>query len=33
VAHELNWEFSKEEVKMMSKYMKNCSYFLVIKAM
>jgi hypothetical protein len=30
-AHELNREFSKEEVQMASKYMKKCSIFLVIK--
>jgi hypothetical protein len=29
-AHELNREFSKEEVKMTSKYMKKCSISLVI---
>jgi hypothetical protein len=32
-AHELNWEFSKEEVQMSSKYMKKCSTSLVIKEM
>jgi hypothetical protein len=32
-AHELNREFSKEEVKMDSKYMKKCSTSLVIKEM
>jgi GTP cyclohydrolase I len=32
-AHELNREFSKEEVQMTSKYMKKCSNSLVIKEM
>jgi hypothetical protein len=32
-AHELNREFSKEEVQMTSKYMKKCSTSLVIKKM
>jgi hypothetical protein len=32
-AHELNWEFSKEEVQMASKYMKKCSNSQVIKEM
>jgi hypothetical protein len=32
-SHELNGEFSKEEVQMASKYMKRCSAFLVIKEM
>jgi hypothetical protein len=32
-AHELNGEFSKEEVQVASKYMKKCSTFLVIKVM
>jgi hypothetical protein len=30
-AHELNWEFSKEEVQIFSKYMKKYSTSLVIK--
>jgi hypothetical protein len=30
-AHELNRKFSKEEVQMASKYVKNCSTSLVIK--
>jgi hypothetical protein len=30
-AHELNKEFSEEEVQMASKYMKKCSTSLVIK--
>jgi hypothetical protein len=32
-AHELNREFSKEEVQMVSKYLKKCSTSLVIKEM
>jgi hypothetical protein len=32
-AHELNKEFSKEEVRMASKYMKKCSTSLVIEEM
>jgi hypothetical protein len=32
-AHELNREFSKEELQMTSKYMKKCSSSLVIKEM
>jgi hypothetical protein len=32
-AHELNKEFSKEEVQMANKYMKNCLPTLVIKEM
>jgi hypothetical protein len=32
-AHELNREFSKEEMPMESKYMKKCSTSLVIKEM
>jgi hypothetical protein len=32
-AHELNKAFSKEEVQITSKYMKNCSTSLVIKQM
>jgi hypothetical protein len=31
--HELNREFSKEEVQVASKYMKKCSIFLAIKEM
>jgi hypothetical protein len=31
IAHELNREYSKEEVQMASKYMKKCSISLVIK--
>jgi hypothetical protein len=30
-AHELNREFSKEEVEIVSKYMKKCSTSLVIR--
>jgi hypothetical protein len=30
-AHELNWEFSKEELQMASKYTKKCSTSLVKK--
>jgi hypothetical protein len=33
MAHELNREFSKDEVQMTSKYMKKYSTFLVIKEM
>jgi hypothetical protein len=32
-AHEVNREFSKEELQMVNKYMKNCSTFLAIKHM
>jgi hypothetical protein len=32
-AHELNREFSKEEVQIASKYMKKCSTSLVVKEM
>jgi hypothetical protein len=32
-AHELNTEFSKEEVQMTNKYMKKCSTSLAIKQM
>jgi hypothetical protein len=32
-AHELNREFSKEEVQITNKYMKKCSIFLAIKEM